>query len=188
MALSYSMDKIGPLARSAEDCARVFAAIAGHDFSDRSTLSIDKAAFTYSGSLDFGAKPLRVGILTDAWKKIGVPLEAYRCAKLSDMRFGARKYVNVMNLPDKQKISNSFIDVVEYLHGKFFRLGFELNVSSNVNSGAICRDDHGHGIELNGPCEVLMPVGYATCLASVFPTFLKMGWIAHPFSGSPGLS
>src|SRR6516225_3399997 len=31
MALSYSMDKIGPMARSAEDCTTVFAAIAGHD-------------------------------------------------------------------------------------------------------------------------------------------------------------
>ena len=31
MALAYSMDKIGPLASSAEDCTRIFAAIAGHD-------------------------------------------------------------------------------------------------------------------------------------------------------------
>jgi aspartyl-tRNA(Asn)/glutamyl-tRNA(Gln) amidotransferase subunit A len=75
MALSYSMDKIGTLARSAEDCARVFAAIAGHDFADRSTLAIDKAAFTYSASLDLGAKPLRIGILTNAWKKIDTPVE-----------------------------------------------------------------------------------------------------------------
>src|SRR5258707_14048807 len=35
MALAHSMDKIGPLARSAEDCAHIFAAIAGHDFKDR---------------------------------------------------------------------------------------------------------------------------------------------------------
>jgi aspartyl-tRNA(Asn)/glutamyl-tRNA(Gln) amidotransferase subunit A len=75
MALSYSMDKIGPLARSAEDCARVFAAIAGHDFSDRSTLPIDKAAFTYSASLELAAKPLRIGILTNAWKKVDSSVE-----------------------------------------------------------------------------------------------------------------
>jgi len=70
MALSYSMDKIGPLARSVEDCARVFAAIAGHDFSDRSTLPIDTAAFTYSPSLALTVRPLRVGWLTNAWKKL----------------------------------------------------------------------------------------------------------------------
>lgn len=70
MALSYSMDKIGPMARSAEDCARVFAAIAGHDFDDRSTLPIDKAAFTYSASMEITAKPLRIGWLTNAWKTL----------------------------------------------------------------------------------------------------------------------
>ncbi len=75
MALSYSMDKIGPLARSAEDCARVFAAIAGHDFSDRSTLPIDKAAFTYSASLELGAKALHIGLLTNAWKKPDAAVE-----------------------------------------------------------------------------------------------------------------
>lgn len=70
MALAPSMDKIGPLARSAEDCARVFAAIAGHDPKDRSTVPIDKGAFTYSPSLDLKSRPLRVGWLTNAWKKL----------------------------------------------------------------------------------------------------------------------
>ena len=69
MALAPSMDKIGPLARTAEDCARVFAAIAGHDPKDRSTLPIDKAAFTYSPSLDLKARPIRVGWLKNAWKQ-----------------------------------------------------------------------------------------------------------------------
>jgi len=75
MALAYSLDKIGPLARSAEDCAHIFAAIAGHDFKDRGTLPIDKAAFTYSPSMDLSAKPLRVGLLTNAWKKIDAHAE-----------------------------------------------------------------------------------------------------------------
>src|ERR1700730_13734705 len=69
MALAPSMDKIGPLARSAEDCARVFAAMAGHDPRDRSTLPLDKAAFTYSPSVELKARKLKVGWLTNAWKK-----------------------------------------------------------------------------------------------------------------------
>jgi aspartyl-tRNA(Asn)/glutamyl-tRNA(Gln) amidotransferase subunit A len=77
MALAYSMDKIGPMARSAEDCARVFAAIAGHDFSDRSTLPIDKAAFTYSPSLDLTARPLRLASLANAWKKLDPEVERH---------------------------------------------------------------------------------------------------------------
>ncbi|MGH9743840.1 MAG: amidase [Candidatus Acidiferrum sp.] len=70
MALAPSMDKIGPLARTAEDCARIFSAIAGHDPKDRSTLPIDKAAFTDSPSLDLKARPLRIGWLTNAWKQL----------------------------------------------------------------------------------------------------------------------
>src|SRR5438128_2304231 len=70
MALSYSMDKIGPMARSAEDCARIFAVIAGHDPKDRSTLPLDKAAFTYTPALELKARPLRIGWLTNAWKQM----------------------------------------------------------------------------------------------------------------------
>jgi aspartyl-tRNA(Asn)/glutamyl-tRNA(Gln) amidotransferase subunit A len=68
MALAYSMDKIGPMARSAEDCTRIFAAIAGHDPLDLDTLSIDKAAFTYSPSAELKSRALRIGWLTNAWK------------------------------------------------------------------------------------------------------------------------
>src|SRR5215470_8602497 len=68
MALAYSMDKIGPLARSAEDCTYIFAAMAGHDPLDRSTLPVDKAAFTYSPAADLKGRTLRVGWLTNAWK------------------------------------------------------------------------------------------------------------------------
>lgn len=70
MALAPSLDKIGPLARSAEDCARVFAAIAGHDLKDRSTLPLDRAAFTYSPSLELSAHPLKIGWLTNAWQSM----------------------------------------------------------------------------------------------------------------------
>jgi aspartyl-tRNA(Asn)/glutamyl-tRNA(Gln) amidotransferase subunit A len=70
MALAYSMDKIGPMARSAEDCARIFAAIAGHDPLDRSTLPVDRAAFTYSPAADLKSRALRVGWLTNAWKDV----------------------------------------------------------------------------------------------------------------------
>ena len=70
MALAPSMDKIGPMARSAEDCARIFAVLAGHDPKDHSTLAVDKAAFTYSPSMELKARSLTVGWLTNAWKNI----------------------------------------------------------------------------------------------------------------------
>jgi aspartyl-tRNA(Asn)/glutamyl-tRNA(Gln) amidotransferase subunit A len=70
MALAPSMDKIGPMARSAEDCARIFAVLAGHDPKDRSTLPLDKAAFTYSPSMELKNRQLRVGWVSNAWKSM----------------------------------------------------------------------------------------------------------------------
>ena len=58
MALSWSMDKIGPIARSAEDCAIVFNAIYGPDGKD---LSVYNAPFNYNPNID--VKKLRVGYL-----------------------------------------------------------------------------------------------------------------------------
>jgi len=84
MALAYSMDKIGPIARSAEDCTYIFAAIAGHDPLDRSTLPVDKAAFTYSPAAELKGRSLRLGWLTNAWKSydgsIGKIMDAVKTA------------------------------------------------------------------------------------------------------------
>ncbi|HEY4742838.1 MAG TPA: amidase [Candidatus Acidoferrales bacterium] len=67
MALAYSLDKIGPMARSAEDCGLILAAIAGHDSRDRSSLSEGEAKFEIG--LAASSPRLRVGRLTNAWKK-----------------------------------------------------------------------------------------------------------------------
>src|SRR6202043_2485401 len=93
MALAPSMDKIGPLARSAEDCAHVFAAIAGRDPRDRSTLPLDKAAFTYSASLELKSRALKIGWLSNAWKKpeSGVAKTGDAAEKLLKKYFSVKK-------------------------------------------------------------------------------------------------
>jgi Asp-tRNA(Asn)/Glu-tRNA(Gln) amidotransferase A subunit family amidase len=58
MALSWSMDKLGPICRSVEDCALVLNAIYGPDGEDR---SVKDAAFNWDADLDW--KKLRVGYL-----------------------------------------------------------------------------------------------------------------------------
>lgn len=60
MALSWSMDKIGPICRTVEDCAVVFDAIRGSDDSD---MSVIDAAFNYDYDIDL--KNLRIGYLKD---------------------------------------------------------------------------------------------------------------------------
>jgi aspartyl-tRNA(Asn)/glutamyl-tRNA(Gln) amidotransferase subunit A len=93
MALAPSMDKIGPMARSAEDCARIFAAIAGHDPKDRGTLPIDKAAFTYSPSAELQLRPLRIAWLTNAWKSLepGVAKPIHAASKMLKKFFASVK-------------------------------------------------------------------------------------------------
>lgn len=66
MALAYSMDKIGPMARTADDCALVLAAIAGHDPKDRGSLPPGEAAFRYPSP---GPTSMRIGWLVNAWQK-----------------------------------------------------------------------------------------------------------------------
>jgi Asp-tRNA(Asn)/Glu-tRNA(Gln) amidotransferase A subunit family amidase len=58
MALSWTMDKLGPICRAVEDCAAVLAAIYGPDGED---LSVRDAAFNWNAGLDW--KTLRVGYL-----------------------------------------------------------------------------------------------------------------------------
>lgn len=72
MALSYSMDKLGPIARSAEDCGMILAAIAGHDLQDPASLPASQAAFTFSPR---ATRPLRVGWLTNQWKNYAPGIE-----------------------------------------------------------------------------------------------------------------
>lgn len=60
MALSWSMDKIGPICRTAEDCALVFQAIIGTDSKDQSLIDLP---FNYNATTPLS--DLRIGYLKD---------------------------------------------------------------------------------------------------------------------------
>ncbi len=79
MALSWSMDKIGPIARSVEDCALILNAIYGPDDRDR---SVQAAPFHADLTLD--VRKLRVGYLKSAFEApVFQPLSAEETSKLS---------------------------------------------------------------------------------------------------------
>jgi len=73
MALAYSLDKIGPMGRTADDCGIVLSTIAAHDSRDRSSLSTAEAAFSYPAPLP---SSLRIGRLTNAWEKPDPEIES----------------------------------------------------------------------------------------------------------------
>ncbi len=59
MALCWTLDKLGPLGRSADDCARVLAAIAGPDPNDETALA---RGFRYSASAPLGGKSAKLRV------------------------------------------------------------------------------------------------------------------------------
>ncbi|HVH87421.1 MAG TPA: amidase [Terriglobales bacterium] len=63
MALSWTMDKLGPICRAVEDTALVLNAIYGPDGSDR---SVHNAAFNWDGNLDW--RKLRVGYFKEEFE------------------------------------------------------------------------------------------------------------------------
>jgi Asp-tRNA(Asn)/Glu-tRNA(Gln) amidotransferase A subunit family amidase len=63
MALSWSMDKLGPICRTVEDCALVLQAIYGPDGHDRTVQSV---AFNWDANLEW--KKLRIGYLKAAFE------------------------------------------------------------------------------------------------------------------------
>jgi len=61
LPLAYSMDHIGPLAWTVEDCALLLQAMAGADATDPA--SAGRIAPDYTSSLDAGVKGLRIGLV-----------------------------------------------------------------------------------------------------------------------------
>ena len=64
MALSWSMDKLGPLCRTVEDCAIVFNAIRGPDGLDQTVVDLP---FNYNYQVDLGG--LRIGYVKEAFEE-----------------------------------------------------------------------------------------------------------------------
>jgi Asp-tRNA(Asn)/Glu-tRNA(Gln) amidotransferase A subunit family amidase len=64
MALSWTMDKLGPMARSVEDCAVVFSALHGPDDKDA---TVHAAPFRWDGNAS--VRGLRVGVLRSEFER-----------------------------------------------------------------------------------------------------------------------
>ncbi len=63
VAFASSLDQIGPMTRTVEDCALVLGAIAGHDPKD--STSIPGALPDYTAGLDAGVEGLRIGVVRE---------------------------------------------------------------------------------------------------------------------------
>jgi Asp-tRNA(Asn)/Glu-tRNA(Gln) amidotransferase A subunit family amidase len=88
MALSWSMDKLGPLCRSVEDCALVFDAIHGADGKDPSARDLP---FTWDAELSLSS--LRIGYYKSAFE------EEHRGAEFDNQALEAMRALGVPLIP-----------------------------------------------------------------------------------------
>jgi aspartyl-tRNA(Asn)/glutamyl-tRNA(Gln) amidotransferase subunit A len=70
MAIAWSMDKLGPMAHTADDCGLILSVIAGHDARDHDSLPASEAQFRYPAPELEPHMPLRVGRLMNVWNKV----------------------------------------------------------------------------------------------------------------------
>jgi Asp-tRNA(Asn)/Glu-tRNA(Gln) amidotransferase A subunit family amidase len=121
MALSWTMDKLGPMARAVEDCAVVLAAIYGPDGQDRSALH--NAAFNWDATLD--PKSLRVGYVKadfegdaasrdrDAFLKRTHDALKRNDATLSEEELTKRAEVQWTSAQEQRKFDQAVLDVFQ---------------------------------------------------------------------------
>jgi Asp-tRNA(Asn)/Glu-tRNA(Gln) amidotransferase A subunit family amidase len=102
MALSWSMDKIGPICRTVEDCALVFNAIIGADGLDQTVVDLP---FNYNANAKL--RNLRLGYYQSAFEK-DTTFKAQNDAVLAKLR-GAGANLIPIELPDYPVNDLSFI-------------------------------------------------------------------------------
>ena len=76
MAIAWSMDKLGPMARSAEDCALVLSVIGGHDPRDHDSISSAAQPFVFEQTEPAHGPALRIGRMTNVYRKADPEAEA----------------------------------------------------------------------------------------------------------------
>lgn len=100
MALSWTMDKIGPICRSAYDCAIVFNVIRGKDSNDQSTVD-----YPFNFTQDINLSDLKVGYLKNLFEG-----ENYRGQKNDSIALEVLKNLGVnlqeVKLPDDIPVSS----------------------------------------------------------------------------------
>ena len=104
MTLSWSLDKVGPICRSAEDAAIVFSAIHGAD--DRDAASVTQP-FNYTGVADF--KTLKIGYAKNYFDKIDTSRNDWKALE-AFKKMGAK--LIPMNFPDSGIYNFNIMDVV----------------------------------------------------------------------------
>jgi len=123
MAIAWTMDKLGPMCRTADDCGLVLSVMAGHDPKDHDSAPARASGFSYSAAPALGKdRPLRIGRLTNVWREMAPGLEACvddalkimekNGATISDVEIPDGPYEECAELTILMEAASSFQDLI----------------------------------------------------------------------------
>ncbi|HST54212.1 MAG TPA: amidase [Pyrinomonadaceae bacterium] len=163
MALSWTLDKLGPMCRSALDCGLVFNAIAGRDPLDpTSRASSSLPRFSPEGRLlkpPRGAKRLRVAVMKDSYEKAQDEVRKNFLASLDVLRKFADVEMDV-KLPDfpygpaigtivNAEGASAFRDLIE--SGRVSELASPEGRTGGYSASLINAVDYLHAMRMRAP-------------------------------------
>jgi aspartyl-tRNA(Asn)/glutamyl-tRNA(Gln) amidotransferase subunit A len=187
MALSWTLDKLGPMCRTADDCGLVLAALAGPDPLDPSAVA---EPFAYPDREPpavppAGAKKLKVGVVRGATDRAQPEVAKNFAESLKVLRQFA-EVVEDVPLPDlpfgevvgtivKAEGASAFRDLLE--SGKAAQLRAVADRSGGYAAAAVLAVDYLQAMRIRGPMKRAMDELYAKYDALVAPS---RGTVAYP--------
>ena len=131
MTLSWSLDKVGPICRSAEDAALVFDAIRGEDANDQTTVD---ASYDYDGEVDLSA--LRMGFVEKNFEK-DTTNQANNEQTLATLReLGAN--LTSVDLPDSSSLPVKVLSLIMFAEAG---AAFDNLTRSNLDDSLVRQDE-----------------------------------------------
>ncbi len=118
MPLAQSLDCVGPLARTAEDCALMLGAIAGHD--DRDPLSNKRGVPDYSAGLSMSVQGIRIAVPANHfYDPVTDEVRAHVEGSLAVLRDAGAEIVEV-TIPDSLSAANLLNNLIGATEGAAF--------------------------------------------------------------------
>jgi Asp-tRNA(Asn)/Glu-tRNA(Gln) amidotransferase A subunit family amidase len=177
MALCWTLDKLGPMARTADDCALVLAAISGHDPNDVSSVT---RTFTHTRPAPFarGGKPLRVAVPKGVTEKVQPAVRENFEASLKalDGAIAVTRDVEWPDLPWGPSVgaivtaegASAFLELIE--SGKVQELTCPADKSGGYSGLLLPAVDYLHAMRLRRPMKAAVAKLYANFDVIAAPT------------------
>ena len=186
MALSWTLDKLGPLCRTADDCGLVLAAIAGADPDDPSAAA---RPYDYDG-VPASARGFRVGVVRDATKDIqpevarnfdaSVAVLREVATIVEDVELPQHRYGDLMTTIIDAEESSAFEELIE--SGKLQQLAAPGSRTGGYSSMFVFARDYLRAMRLRGPIQRELDAVFAQYDAIAAPTRGTVAWpIGIPF-------